>query len=274
MQSHDRFAIAFVGLTAEASLMGSANSDTTIIVPARLASRRFPRKLLHEIGAKPLILWTAERIRSVAPDFPLVFAVAESELADLLEDRGYRVVPTDPDLPSGTDRIAQANAEIRSPVVINVQADEPLVTGRQIETLARLIHEGAEMATLAVRFREESDLHDPNKVKVVRSANGEALYFSRSPIPFCRDRKGYVDGPWLAENPCFWHLGLYAYRAETIQRFTALPGGTLEQIERLEQLRMLEHGFRIAVGLSDDRNLGIDTPEDAAAFAERVGATS
>ena len=246
------------------------STSPAIIVPARLASTRFPRKLLHPVRGKPLILWTAERIHAEAPEFPLWFAVDDAALAECLEGAGFRVVRTRTDHTSGTDRLAEANREIRAPVVINVQGDEPLVSGRQIRALAEGLEEGAEVATLANRFSRPADFHNPNQVKVVRAASGDALYFSRSPIPYPRDAGGQADADFLERNGCFRHLGLYAYRAEFLDLFTELSPGVLEGVEKLEQLRALEHGYRIRVALTDEGTVGIDAPEDVAAFEARL----
>ncbi len=240
--------------------------EIAIVVPARLASMRFPRKLLYEIKGKPLLLWTAERIAAQAPLLPLYFAVDDPVLDDLLTAQGYESILTSQEHPSGTDRIAEANDRIGADFIINVQADEPMVTKDQIETLAGLIRGHADMATLAVPFRREEDFNDYNKVKVVLDEKGRALYFSRSPIPFAREHKGYVDAVWLKKNNALWHLGLYAYSADFLNQFRSLAPGRLEQIERLEQLRALENGFTIAVGIATKANIGIDTPEDVAAF--------
>lgn len=240
--------------------------EIAIVVPARLASNRFPRKLLYEIRGKPLLLWTADRIASQSPDIPFYFAVDDPALSDMLATHGYESILTSEDHPSGTDRIAEANDRIGAEYVINVQADEPMVTRDQIETLAALIQGEADMATLAVPFRREEDFNDYNKVKVVLDGQGRALYFSRSPIPFAREHKGFVSASWLEKNNALWHLGLYAYNANFLQKFRNLSPGHLEQIERLEQLRALENGFTISVGIAKSANIGIDTPEDVTAF--------
>jgi len=241
-----------------------------IIVPARLASTRFPRKLLHPIAGRPLLLRVAERLREQAPDWPLHFAVDGDELAETLEAAGFSAIRTDPDLPSGTDRIAWANRRVGAAAVVNVQGDEPLVTGGQIRQLAGLLESGAPMATLAAPFRMAKDFLDPNQVKVVLSDKGEALYFSRAPIPRPRERVEALGDAWVAEARPLRHLGLYAYRADFLERFCRLPAGRLEVIERLEQLRALESGHRIAVGLTEEPSIGIDTPEDARAFEARL----
>lgn len=238
----------------------------SIIVPARLASTRFPRKLLHEVRGKPIILWTAERVRSVAPEFPLYFAVDDDALEKCLTQAGFEAVRTRADHPSGTDRLAEANASVGAPAVINVQGDEPLVTGEQIRALAAGLEGEAAIATLAVPFERPQDFANPNQVKVVRDRDGYALYFSRSSIPFARDTAGQVDTAWLAQNHCYRHLGLYAYKADFLNAFSSLEPGFLENIEKLEQLRAMEHGYRIHVGITDQATIGIDTPEDVGEF--------
>jgi 3-deoxy-manno-octulosonate cytidylyltransferase (CMP-KDO synthetase) len=244
---------------------------TAIIVPCRLESTRFPRKLLHPIKGKPLLLWVAERIATQAPAVPLYFAVDHAALRETVAAHGFNAILTSPAHTSGTDRIAEANRTVRADRVINVQADEPLVTGEQIRELARLIDGDAPMATLATPFRRVADFHNPNQVKVVIRRDGRALYFSRSHLPFARDTGGKVDDAWVAAHPCYKHLGLYAYQAELLEQFAALPPGRYEQIEKLEQLRVLENGYDIMVGLTEDPTIGVDTPEDARKFEEWLG---
>jgi 3-deoxy-manno-octulosonate cytidylyltransferase (CMP-KDO synthetase) len=237
-----------------------------IIVPCRLESTRFPRKLIHPIKGKPLVLWVAERIIAQAPDFPLWFAVDHELLAECLEGAGFRAILTDSNHPSGTDRIAQANRTVRASYVLNVQADEPLVSGGQLQALARLIQGDCPMATLATPFKRVVDFYNTNQVKVVMSETGRALYFSRSRMPFSRDLGLTIDDAWVEANPCFKHLGLYAYKADFLEKFVAMPPGKLEQIEKLEQLRALENGYPIAIEVTSDPTIGVDTPEDARKF--------
>lgn len=242
-------------------------SQIAIIVPCRLESTRFPRKLLHKIKGRPLLLWVAERIARETPEFPLWFAVDHELLGDCVTGAGFRALLTSPSHQSGTDRLAEANRTVRADHVINVQADEPLVSGGQLRALASLLAGGAPMATLATPFRRAADFANPNQVKVVLApATKRALFFSRSPIPFARERGGVVDDAWVAANPCFKHLGLYGYRADLLEKFAKLPMGRLEQIEKLEQLRVLENGYEIACDLTEDPTIGVDTPEDAALF--------
>ena len=247
-------------------------SDLAIFVPCRLESTRFPRKLLHKIKGKPLLLWVAERLATEAPGFPVYFAVDHELLYKCVSDQGFRAVMTRSDHASGTDRIAEANRSIGAKAIINVQADEPLVSRRQIESLASLISGSAPMATLATPFTRAEDFKNPNQVKVVVAPGSKrALYFSRSPIPYPRDRAGQVDDAWVASNPCLRHLGLYAYKAELLERFSRLPQGRYEQIEKLEQLRVLENGFEIACDVTEDPTIGVDTPEDAVKFEALLG---
>ncbi len=247
-------------------------AQTAIIVPCRLESTRFPRKLLHVIKGKPLVRWVAERIAGQAPEFPLWFAVDHELLRDCLAGAGFRVLMTNTMHQTGTDRLAEANRTIGADHVVNVQADEPLVSGDQIRMLARLLASGAPMATLATPFKRAVDFANPNQVKVVlASAARRALFFSRSPIPFPRDRGGVVDDAWVQANPCLKHLGLYGYHAALLQKFATLPPGRLEQIEKLEQLRVLENGYEIACDVTNDPTIGVDTPEDAVKFEQWLG---
>ncbi len=241
-----------------------------IVVPARLGSTRFPQKLLAEVKGKPLILWTAERIAEAAPEFALHFAVDGSEIGDILKNSGFSVVETDPSLASGTDRIAFANREIQAEAVINVQGDEPRIERSHILALvAALSKTGAEASTLAVPFRFEEDFLDENQVKVVRDSEGYALYFSRSPIPFDRSHREAWSEKFPQPRP-LKHLGLYAYKASFLECFSGLPPGALEEREKLEQLRALECGFKIAVSVVESETLGIDVPADLVSFARLV----
>lgn len=247
-------------------------SQTAIIVPCRLESTRFPRKLLHSIKGKPLLLWVAERISTQAPEYPLWFAVDHELLRDCLAGAGFKPLMTSSAHQSGTDRLAEANRTVKADYVINVQADEPLVTGRQIRALGEMLHAGAPMATLGTPFKRAADFANPNQVKVVLAPSARrALFFSRSPIPYARDRAGQVDDAWVAANPCFKHLGLYGYNAHLLERFAKLPMGKLEQIEKLEQLRVLENGYEIACDITEDPTIGVDTPDDAVKFGQWLG---
>lgn len=243
--------------------------ETAIIVPARIGSTRLPRKLLADVHGKPLVLWTADRIREQEPDLPLYFAVDGPELETLLNDAGYTTIATEPGLVSGTDRIAVANRRVEAEIVVNVQADEPLVTARQIHLLIEQVENGADMATLGTPFASCEQFRDPNKVKVLRDREGRAIYFSRAPIPFRRDEPG-IDEAWLGGQPVLRHLGLYAYDHRFLRHYASLEPTALEQAERLEQLRALEHGCHISVAETRDPIFGIDHPVDLERFRELV----
>jgi 3-deoxy-manno-octulosonate cytidylyltransferase (CMP-KDO synthetase) len=252
--------------------MSDSTPGTAIVVPARLASSRFPEKLLHEVRGKPIVLWTADRVRSEAPEFPLWFAVGDERLRAVLEGAGYRTIMTDPAHACGTDRIAEANRTICAEFVINVQADEPLVTGEQIRQLDRLIrHADTVMATLTTPLADAAQLADPNVVKCVCDEAGRALYFSRAPIPYFRDTAGVLDPALSTEGVVLTHLGLYAYRRGFLEAFSHMPPGRLEGIEKLEMLRALERGHDITVGISRDALIGIDTRAQADAFEAAIG---
>ncbi|MGF1452571.1 MAG: 3-deoxy-manno-octulosonate cytidylyltransferase [Opitutales bacterium] len=241
---------------------------TAIIVPARVASQRLPAKLLRAVAGAPLVAHTARRLKSVAPPgVAVVFATdGDPRLAEIIRSEGCKVVETDPALPSGTDRLAAANREVGAVRILNVQADEPLVSSEQLKALLRLLEGGAAMATVARPFPDGPSFTEPNKVKVVCGLDGRALYFSRAPIPFARDVGGIFDSASLASRHCLWHQGLYAYTAETLDTFAKLPPSPLEQVERLEQLRALENGISIHVAIVNDAGIGVDTAEDLAAL--------
>lgn len=246
-------------------------TTTAIIVPCRLESTRFPRKLLHQIKGRPLLLWVAERIAREAPEFPLWFAVDHPLLADCVTGAGFKAILTDAAHQSGTDRIAEANRTVKAGHVINVQADEPLVTGGQLRALAGLLAGGAPMATLVTPFKRAADYDNPNQVKVVMRRDGRALYFSRSRVPYPRDLGAAAADAWVQANPCYKHLGLYAYQADLLQNFAKLPMGRYEVVEKLEQLRVLENGYDIACAVTEDPTIGVDTPEDAVKFEQWLG---
>jgi 3-deoxy-manno-octulosonate cytidylyltransferase (CMP-KDO synthetase) len=254
------------------------SSETAIIVPARLGSTRLPRKLLAEVAGKPIILWTAERLRTEVPDWPLYFAVDSAELQDILAAAGFKTVMTSPDCATGTDRLAEANQKIRARRIINVQADEPLIGADHVRSLGALINEpGVEFATLACPFQSAAEMANPNMVKVVLDRAGWALYFSRAPIPWLRDAPATVSEGGAGKEglthpfPPLRHIGVYAYTGEFLARYAAMELTPLEQTEKLEQLRALENGHRIRVGITAQITLGIDTAEDLETFAKQRG---
>ncbi len=232
----------------------------TLIVPARLASSRFPRKLLQDFRGVPLIVAVGQRLQGQAPGYPLVFAVDSEELAQVLAQFGFHAEITDPELPSGTDRIATVARKLQPRWVINVQGDEPLVRREHIQLLTELLMRNeAPMVTLATPFPADGNPDNPNEVKVIFNQRGKALYFSRSRIPFDRDLASVEQS---GQRTFYRHLGLYGFTGEFLQTFATLPPSPLEQREKLEQLRALDHDYDILVGVTEYPTIGVDTPED------------
>ena len=241
-------------------------SPTTAgLIPARWASTRFPGKPLHPIAGKPLVQHVWERCRRCTRLDHLAIATDDDRIAETARGFGADVVMTSPDHPTGTDRIAEAALSLdNSPeIIINIQGDEPLIDPALIDSLAGALQDdpGLPMVTAAHTISDETDLTDPNVVKVVRAISGDALYFSRSPLPFYRDPAG--------TPPALRHIGLYGFRQEFLQQFIAWPPSPLELAESLEQLRALENGARIGIVLTEHRPIGVDTP-DHVATVERL----
>ena len=230
------------------------------IIPARYASTRFPGKPLAILGGKTVIQRVYEQASSVLEE--AYVATDDERILQVVEQFGGRAVMTRADHKSGTDRIEEAAEKIGTDadVIINVQGDEPFIQPSQIETLMRLFdNPTTQIGTLGKRFDSIEATLNPNSPKIVTDLQGFALYFSRSIIPFVR---GIEQTEWLKSYPFLKHLGLYAYRREVLHEVTQLPQSPLELAESLEQLRWLENGYRIRVGLTDVETVGIDTPED------------
>ncbi|GAB3332737.1 3-deoxy-manno-octulosonate cytidylyltransferase [Marilutibacter aestuarii] len=257
--------------------MSRTDPDFVVAIPARHDASRLPGKPLRLLGGEPLVVHVARR--ALAAGAREVWVAADDErVARALEGAGVRVAMTSRDHASGTDRLAECAAIAgwdEATVVVNLQGDEPFAPASGIRTVAALVGEsGADMATLATAIEDVDTLFDPNAVKVVRAANGDALYFSRAPMPwprdaFQRDRTRLPGGGhWLR------HIGIYGYRVGFLKRFAAMPPGHLEGIEALEQLRVLEAGCRIAVALApEDFPPGVDTPGDLARAEARLAAS-
>jgi len=248
--------------------MNATAPDFVVAIPARYAASRLPGKPLRLLAGEPLVLHVARRALTAGAR-EVWIATDDDRIATALEGAGVRVAMTSADHASGTDRLAEC-ARIAGwsdeTIVVNLQGDEPFAPAAGIRAVAELMRAGdTEMATLAAPVTDAETLFDPNAVKLVRADDGCALYFSRAPIPwprdaFARDRSRMPEGgPWLR------HIGIYGYRAGFLPRFAALPPGRLEQIESLEQLRVLEAGYRIAAGVTPEPfPPGVDTPEDLA----------
>lgn len=241
----------------------------TVIIPARLASTRLPNKPLADLAGKPMVVRVAERARLSGAARVLVACDHESILA-ACQAHGVQAQLTRADHPSGTDRIAEVAATLAlHSVIVNVQGDEPLIDPALIRAVAGLISDTVPMATAAHPIHEVAELFNPNVVKVVLSRAGHALYFSRATIPWYRDEfaKTQQVMPTVPEHGVqpLRHVGLYAYSNAFLQQYPRLPVSPLEQIEALEQLRVLWHGYPLAVHVSDTASpAGVDTPDDLA----------
>ncbi|HOB75973.1 MAG TPA: 3-deoxy-manno-octulosonate cytidylyltransferase [Phycisphaerae bacterium] len=237
------------------------------IIPARYASTRFPGKPLASATGKPMIQHVYEAVRGARRLDRVIVATDDERIASAVRGFGGEVEMTRPDHATGTDRVAEVAGRLDVDLVVNVQGDEPEMDPRSIDTLVELMasRPDAPMGSLCCRFAREEDVLNPACVKVVLDARGNALYFSRSLIPYPRDAGGRVDlpGRWLL------HLGIYAYRPAFLKRLTATPPTELERIEQLEQLRVLYMGERIAMAVVERHSTGIDTPGQYAAFVER-----
>ena len=232
----------------------------TAIIPARYASTRFPGKPLAILGGKTVIQRVYEQVSSVLSE--VYVATDDQRIYDTVEQFGGHAVMTRVDHKSGTDRIQEAveKTGTTADVIINVQGDEPFVQPSQIKTLMHLFDDPAtQIGTLGKLFESMETVENPNSPKIVVDNRGFALYFSRSVIPFIR---GVERQEWFGKYPFLKHLGVYAYRREVLAEVTQLPQGSLEKAESLEQLRWLQNGYRIRVGLTNVETVGIDTPED------------
>ena len=232
------------------------------IIPARYASTRFPGKPLAIIHGKPMIQVVYEHVREAGLD-QVAVATDDERIAECVRGFGGQVVMTSPDHPSGTDRCGEAAALLElhdDDVIVNIQGDEPGISAKEIGLLTGLFDRPeVNIATLVKPFDDATATNNPNKVKVVLAKNQKALYFSRLPIPFLRDSH--------CPTPTYYqHLGIYAYRYETLKQLILLPPSPLENSEKLEQLRWLENGFDIYTAPCDYEGIGIDTPEDLQKF--------
>jgi 3-deoxy-manno-octulosonate cytidylyltransferase (CMP-KDO synthetase) len=232
------------------------------IIPARYASTRFPGKPLHPIAGKPLIQRVVEQCQQARSLREVIVATDDQRIADVAR-KFCRVEMTRADHPSGSDRIAEVAARVQCEGVVNIQGDEPLIKPVVIDAVAQGLKD-SEMSTAATRIRSIEEYESPNAVKVVVSASGRALYFSRRTIPFVRDAASRSSAEQLAAFPFLKHLGIYGYRRETLLRLVRFPVSALESAEKLEQLRALENGIQIAVVQVDYDSVGVDAPEDVA----------
>lgn len=242
-----------------------------IVIPARLKSTRLPRKMLLNETGKSLVQHTYESAHQASKPMGLCVAADDAEVEAEVRRFGGNVLLTDPNAASGTDRVAEVAANMRHVnIFVNVQGDEPEIEPDAIDDVIRLLelNTEADVATLATPIRSRATLENPSCVKVVCAADGRALYFSRSPIPHPR---AWSDDLLTQDPPVFLlHMGIYAYRREFLLKFPALPRAMAEDVEKLEQLRILAAGHAIQVGLRDQAPSGIDTPEEYGAFVSRA----
>ncbi len=235
--------------------------DFLIAIPARIGSKRLPRKPLRKLAGKPLILWTLEACLRITEN--VVVATDDEEVAAVVKEAGGMAVITSSDLPSGTDRVYAAVKNLGFDIVINVQGDEPFVRKEHVLPVVESVRSGNEYATVAVPFSNFEKVEDPSNVKVVTDNMNYALYFSRSVIPFFREG---------AESPSLYlkHIGIYGYTLDSLSRFVSWEEGRLERTERLEQLRILENGYRIHVSVVESEPFGIDTERDLEVAEEMI----
>jgi 3-deoxy-manno-octulosonate cytidylyltransferase (CMP-KDO synthetase) len=236
--------------------------DFVGIIPARFQSTRFPGKPLVLLGGKPIIQWVYENAKRVIAD--VYVATDDERIYQAVEAFGGKAVYTSPNHQSGTDRCAEAAQKVSEflnfDVVINIQGDEPFIRPEQVEGLKACFDTPeTEIATLIKPITNAAEITNVNRPKVVINQNQEAMYFSRSSIPFVRDS---APEEWINRNTFYSHIGMYAYRFDILLELTKLPTGILEKAESLEQLRWLENGYRIKTAQTQFESIGIDTPED------------
>ncbi len=224
------------------------------VIPARLSSTRLSRKVLRVVAGRPMVEWVWRAATASGLMDPVVVATDSDEVARVCRQQGIPVAMTSAACPSGSDRVREVASQIDADIYVNIQGDEPTLTPDFFPPLLSLFDRPeVEAATLAVRCPPE-EFDDPNAVKVVTALDGRALYFSRATIPFDRDKSGHA----VYRK----HLGIYAYRKAALERFAALPPSPLEQIERLEQLRLLENGIALYVAEAPGDTIGVDTEAD------------
>lgn len=243
-------------------------TDFTVVIPARYASSRFPGKALADIAGKPMVVRVAERAAQSGAKAVYV-ATDDPRIENAMRAHGIEAIATGAEHATGTDRIAEAVRKLAlgdDAIVVNVQGDEPLIDPRLVADVAAVLAGAPEAAvsTACHPIRDGGEISSPNVVKVVLDAKGFALYFSRAPIPYARDAwSGAGAGDAPAGLPCYRHIGIYGYRAGFLRKYSHLDRSPLEGFEALEQLRVLWHGYRIVVSVSETASApGVDTPED------------
>ncbi len=232
------------------------------IIPSRYASTRLPAKPLVDICGKPMVQRVYEQAKKSALLTDVIVATDDERIESAVKTFGGKVVMTPADIHSGSDRIALAAKNMAADIVVNIQGDEPLIDPQLIDqTIQALIDDEAVVVGTAVKkISSQNDIFNPSVVKVVLDKNNYALYFSRSPIPHVRDARN--ENEWLTQATVYKHFGIYVYRAEFLQHYTTMPQSPLEIAEKLEQLRVLENGYRIKCVITEYESLPVDTQED------------
>ena len=231
------------------------------VIPARWSSTRLKGKVLADINGKPMIQHVWERVKKAHDVDEVIVASDKDKVLKAVESFGGKAVFTSPEQPSGTDRLAEVARSVDADVFINIQADEPMIHPLMVDELAQVFQyeRNVQMATLIKRIHDPEEITDPNVVKVVVDRKGFALYFSRSAIPYIRDNH---TGTEDISGRYFKHVGLYSYTKDFLFTYTNLPKSTLEEEEKLEQLRVLEHGYKIRTIQTQYETVGVDTQED------------
>ncbi len=233
------------------------------IIPARYASTRFPGKMLHPLCGKPLIQHVWERVSLSKELDEVIIATDDIRIAEVAFNFGAKVSMTRADHPSGSDRVAEVAAKLKNAThILNIQGDEPSIHPKLIDALCKELRKDSSirMITAATPLEDPEEIQNPNCVKVIFNQKGNAIYFSRLPIPYYRDKEKQPD------SGHFLHLGIYGFKRSTLLKFVSWPKSPLESAEELEQLRALDHQLKIKIHLTPHRSFGIDSPEDAAAF--------
>ena len=236
------------------------------MIPARYGATRFPAKLMQDLCGKPVIVHTYQRVADTNL-FDQVYVVTDDDrIENAIHEVGGKVIRSQKEHNSGSDRLAEASKDLEVDIIVNVQGDEPFTDKENLQKVIDIFANDSQqniaVASLMERITNSEDIANPNNVKVVVNKFNEALYFSRSVIPFPRDTNTKV--------PYYKHIGIYAYRKDALQQFTQLPPSLLEETEKLEQLRYLENGFKIRLAVTDIPTIGIDTPEDLEKARQRL----
>lgn len=253
----------------------SNNKNAVIaVIPARYGSTRFPGKSLVMIKDKPMIQWVYERTRQSQLIDRLIVATDDERIRGTVVAFGGEAIMTSPNHSTGTDRIAEVANRLECDIVVNVQGDEPLIHPEMIDqTIKPLVDDPSiPMGTVCRKIESHEEVYDPNVVKVVFDKNRFALYFSRAPIPWDRDGSSNKQlwNELVVKAPLFKHIGLYAYRRNFLLQYASMPQTTLEAVEKLEQLRALENGYKIKMVLTHHNSFGVDIPSDLSKILKRL----